>query len=152
MLKKSSFWRLKPGSEVFLDSNGLGFTKGGSIKIDRVFEEMDNQKYGIIGAKQLDYTATITLNLYQYDGVTADIIFGGNIPSEPTYYTLKVTYVTRDVPSQDQEVEFKKVYVFDTGEITTEGRADILFPVTFKAIKDTNSQLYSIPDTDELTT
>jgi len=144
-LTKTNLLRLKAGSEVLLGATGRGYTRGGSIKIERVFEDMDNQKYGIVGAKLLEYTATITVNFMQYDSNTKDIIFAGTRAAEPSYFTLTVTYVTRASTPADRAVKFENVYVLDTGEIPIEGRKDVLFPVTFKAIQNASGVVLTYP-------
>jgi hypothetical protein len=152
-LTKTSLWRLKPGSEVIFGSLYLGYTQGGSIKIERVFEDIDCQKYGIVGAKLLDYTATISLSLLQYDEDTKDVIFGSpDYGAEPSYTTLKVTYLTRGADPQEMDIEFKQAYVFDTGEIPIHGNKDIPFPVVFKAVKDSSGQVVALPETGGGTT
>jgi hypothetical protein len=144
-LTKTSLWRLKPGSEVLLGATGRGYTKGGSIKIERVFEDMDCPKYGITGAKLVEMTATIVVNFLQYDSNTKDIIFKGTRGAEPTYYSLTVTYVTREASPVDKAIVFNNVYVLDTGEIPIEGRVDVPFPVTFKAIQNSSGVVYTYP-------
>ncbi len=144
-LTKTNILYLKPGSEVSINSTGRGYTSGGSIKIERVFEEMDCQKYGIVGAKLIEITATITVNFLQYDTNTKDLIFATTRASEPTYYTLSVTYINYGSSPSDKSITFNNVYVYDTGEISIEGKKNVIFPVVFKAVQNSSGSVYSYP-------
>jgi len=143
-MDKTKFIRLFPKSSLTFNGVSLGYTTGGiTIRIERVFHKMKNQKYGCdVGSKLISLGATIVAPLFEYSSVTDDLIFSATTGVEPTYAELVVDGFTKE--NRKKTFTFYKCYVESTGDISLVREVgNTVFALVFRAVLNDAGQLYN---------